>query len=419
MQFLSGTKAPLALLLAVALAARLAAGAWWQTRMPQGFAFGDSETYWRLGETIARGEPYVFRTAEGHAMRIFRTPGYPLLLAAMFRVVGDDPSLAWGRALSAVLGTLTVAGVYGLGRMLFDVRAGLVAGWIAAVYPGAVAMSIFILSEAPFCPLMLAQLILWTAAWKTPHPKRATWLSLAAGLAAGAATLMRPSWLLFTPLAVIAGLIFAGQRPRQALLAAGLAAGLVLTMAPWWIRNATLTGHFVPTTLQVGASLYDGLSRHATGASNMNFASEFVISQGKLPPLSKAGTDIDFEYGLDREMREASLVWAKANPRRVAELAGIKFLRMWNIWPNEPMFSRWPVRLAVMVGYVPVMALGLAGAWKFSRRGLPYALCWLPAVYFTLLHMVFVSSLRYREPAMLGWIVLAAGALAWSKEERV
>jgi hypothetical protein len=42
-------------------------------------------------------------------------------------------------------------------------------------------------------------------------------------------------------------------------------------------------------------------------------------------------------------------------------------------------------------------------------------LCGLPAIYFTLLHMVFVSSIRYREPAMLGLIVLAAGVLVRGK----
>ncbi len=93
-------------------------------------------------------------------------------------------------------------------------------------------------------------------------------------------------------------------------------------------------------------------------------------------------------------------------------MAAIKFVRLWNVWPNERSMSTWPVRIAVAATYIPILILGLVGAVGTTRRGWPYVLCWLPAVYLTLLHVVFVSSIRYRQPAMLLWIVLASGVVA-------
>lgn len=84
---------------------------------------------------------------------------------------------------------------------------------------------------------------------------------------------------------------------------------------------------------------------------------------------------------------------------------------MWNVWPNEPQFRRLPIRLGVLCTYVPLLVLGVWGAVRYVRRGLPYLLCLLPAVYLTLLHMVFVSSIRYRIPPMLLLIVLGSGVV--------
>ncbi len=139
----------LAVLLLVALMLRLGAAWWLNSRFEGRFAFGDSESYWVLARSIAQGAPYQFGSTDA---RIFRTPGYPALLSPIFLFAGDEPSSMWGRALSAMLGMLAVLGVWGLTRRLFGPKAALLAGGIAAVYPGAVATSVLVLSEAAFCP---------------------------------------------------------------------------------------------------------------------------------------------------------------------------------------------------------------------------------------------------------------------------
>lgn len=394
-------------ILVIALVLRLAAGVWWQSRLPPGeqFQFSDSVSYWSLASAVARGDPYEYVSAD---QRVFRTPGYPVLLAGLFRAYGGEPPVMVARALSAALGTLTVALVGWWATLLFDARAGCFAGAITAVYPGAVATGVFVLSEAPFCPLMILQLSLWTLACREPSLSKSLPLAVGAGAAAALAILMRPSWLLFTPLAIVAAVAIDRAHKRQVLIGLAMFAALAVVMSPWWIRNARLVGHFVPTTLQVGASLYDGLSPTAEGGSEMGFVAEFTELEKQQP---SGDVNDPFEYRLDRRMWNAAVSWARENPARVCELAGIKFVRIWNVWPNEPAFRGWLPRLAVLVTYVPLLVLGLVGVFRFTRRGWPYVLAWLPAVYFTLLHVVFVGSMRYREPAMLALTVLAAGVL--------
>ena len=85
---------------------------------------------------------------------------------------------------------------------------------------------------------------------------------------------------------------------------------------------------------------------------------------------------------------------------------------MWSPWPNAADMQSWGFRLALLLSYTPIVVLAAWGLIRSCRGGWPYVLCALPAAYFTGLHVIFVSSVRYREPAMLALIVLAGGA--WS-----
>ncbi len=409
---------------ALALAIRLLAAAYWQAHWPVRFFFGDSQGYWDLSQAIAHGRRYMLPGGE----QIFRTPGYPLLLSPI-AAWGEGPAVVFlARVENCMIGSLSAPLAYVWARRLFSTNAAQAAAWIAALYPEAIATNVAVLSDTPLALLSALFLIVVTAAWqriagKDLHSRHAPVMAChfaIAGALAGLTTLVHPSFLLFVPFMIGIGLLLgplaeaASNRTafqvqmRHAWYCSIMLSALCLVMLPWWIRNICLTGRFVPTTLQVGASLYDGWNPLATGGSDMRFVADF---RRDMNLTSNARVDIEQEQALDRNMRAAALDWAYRHFAQAARLAGIKFLRMWNIWPNEPSFSFWPIRLAVVCGYGPVIVLALWSAWKTLRRGWVYWLCWLPAVYFTLLHTVFVSSLRYRQPAMLGLIVLAAGAV--------
>jgi 4-amino-4-deoxy-L-arabinose transferase-like glycosyltransferase len=403
----SRPKTILAGLLLLALVLRVGAGVWWQSRLPGRFGFGDSDGYWTLGRAIAHGGPYQYGED-----RVFRAPGYPLLLAPLF-LIREEPPVLWARLENALVSTLAVVAVGWLTRTLFGPRQALVAVALTACYPGAVMMGALVLSEAPFAALMIAQLAAWATAAKTPSARRGAALALLAGVLAGAATLTRPSWLLFTPLAL--PLSFIGGPWRRRLAESLLVlAGLIAVMTPWVVRNEWATGHFVPTTLQVGASLYDGLNPQATGASDMRFVERFRAEEQRTP--TGPGRE-RLEWRLDRRLRREALAWAASHPGEAFRLSLVKLGRMWNLWPNDAAFSSWTIRLIVLFTYFPLVIFAIIGAARTVRAGWPYWLCWLPAVYLTLLHMVFVSSVRYREPLMLPLAALAAWTMCavWEK----
>ena len=400
-------------ILCIAFTVRLATATWWQSRLPDAtsFAMPDSESYWYLGTTIAHGEPYQFGTDKS---KIFRAPGLPFLLGCLFVVTQDEQTVFPARLLGCFLGTATVAAIMWFALLLFDSGTSLVAGLLATFYPGGIVMSILILSESPFCLLMVLHLICWTLAWQAPARWQQVLYAGLGGLIAGCGVLTRPSWLLLLPFALLIALMLGPRRKDHLVIGGVMLVGFVIVMSPWWIRNYGVTGRFVPTTLQVGASLYDGLNPQATGASDMYFVPSFWVEEVAIERAAREPFPDVFEYRLDRRMRDAAVTYAREHPARTIQLAGIKLIRMWNLWPNATEFGSLAMRLVVIAGYLPLLCLGGYGAYRYWRRGWPYILCCLPAVYFTCLHVIFVSSIRYRQPAMLVLIVLAAAALTSS-----
>jgi hypothetical protein len=176
--------------------------------------------------------------------------------------------------------------------------------------------------------------------------------------------------------------------------------GFLLLWAPWWIRNAAIFGVFVSTTLNVGESLYDGLSPKANGASDTSFARDPEVQ--KLPEPQR-----------DRIWRDRAVAYAKEHPRRVLQLTVVKWARFWSPWPNESRFRDWRVMTATG-GYSLVLdGLAIVGVWLFRRRVGFLAFCLLPTLYFCALHLIFVSSVRYRIPTTPLMAILAGAAAAW------
>jgi 4-amino-4-deoxy-L-arabinose transferase-like glycosyltransferase len=413
--------------LASAFVARLA----WAVIAGDARRFSDSDSYIEIADNVLAGYGFIWGDPAVTDLWqwVGRPPLYPLLIAATrFHLAGREFLALY--LVQVILSTATVA-LFALSarRFLGGVAAGVTA-LLVALDPYLIFNTGAVLSETLFTFFLAAFFYGITAlsgdeaacgrqtllaprpspgplpeGEGTVHRERCICEFAAgaaiAGLAAGGSFLTRPSLLLLV--LVFTAFVAAWARPRLSAIvsAASILVIAFLMVLPWGVRNHRVTGHWVFTTLGVGASLYDGLGPQADGSSNMSF-------MHSMPQLAHKN-----EYDRDAYLRYRALRAAAEDPSRVMKLAAVKMARFWSPVPNNAQFSGAAYVAASLLYTLPLYALAaLALAFKVPGRRALFILLAAP-VYFTVVHSIFVASARYRTPVMPFVAMLAAACVAW------
>jgi len=399
--------------LIIFFAALLLRVAWVLLRWSQhgpAFEFPDEELHWQLADHLVNDGALVSDDGRYAA----RMPLYPLFLALFAGL--NEPGILVARLAQALLGAATAWIGYAVANRAFDRRAGLVAGALLCIDPFAVFFANLLLTEVLFSFLAVGlTACTWLLISRAARPARAAALGVAT---LGAAALMtRPSAAGWIVLVWVVLWLFDAQRPRATRRLILYVAVLAVSLLPWGLRNRLVIGAPAWLSTNGGVTLYDAQGPQADGSSNQSFLKE-------LPEL--AGLD---ELERDRKLRHLALAQMRKDPAHVARLAWTKFLRTWSLRPNVSAYRGGVTGLASVAFTAGVLLLALAGIVRtFIRRNTPAAewrsrrrlhlLLWLPVIYFTLLHCVFVGSLRYRVPLMPFVEIVAATALVQRHTKR-
>ncbi|MEW6359840.1 MAG: glycosyltransferase family 39 protein [Planctomycetota bacterium] len=371
--------------------------------------FPDSATYDAVAQNFRAGKGLVL----DEKWKVTRPPLYPLFMAGCYEVFGRRFWVV--RVIQALGGALVCVLIALLGEETLDAVSGRVGGAMAAIYPFFVFFCGLILTETLFA------LLLVLAIWLLSRARRGGlgWAG-GAGVTIGAAILLRSSLLLFWLFLLPFWVLWIGGGPGRALRswAVGVAATMVVC-TPWVIRNYAVTrGRFVPATLQVGRSLYEANNPEATGGPGM----DVVEREAARRDAERAGKGLAplTEYEDNAYFRDKALAYMRRHPGRTLRLAGVKCLRFWNAIPNDKGYRGGGYIAVSLLSYVPVMGLAALGLVRQRARLSQCALLLMPVLYFGLLHMVFVGSLRYRVSVM-PFVILFAGAglrdVLWTLDE--
>ncbi|MCB9853646.1 MAG: glycosyltransferase family 39 protein [Phycisphaerales bacterium] len=360
---------------------------------PEPFDFPDSHRYVRVARNIAEGNgPVESRTALSAT-----DPVYPTMLAWGIRFGGRSTAaiMSFGRAINGVFGVIVVALVAAMGSRLYSRRVGLLAAGWCAIDPILLFFNALVLTELPYIAMLMGAVLLVIRF----RSSRQIGDAFAAGVILGVATLTRSSGL-FLPLLIAGWIVLVNWRSKDRLRSIAAAAlmlvAMLIVMSPVIYRNHRLFGAFVPVRTGGGASLMEALGPWADGAPGMD-----RIEYPQVPPGAN-------EVQRDRVYQDAAIAWAKAHPGDVMRLAWRKLARTWSITMNAPGFQSGFYAIVCWLSVAPIFLLTIVGVWVERRRFGWLSLLLLPAAYFTLIHMVFVGSVRYRLPAMPFLFILAA-----------
>ena len=317
----------------------------------------------------------------------YQMPLYPLLIA----IVGA------GKGQIAADIAISVAMVWvisALAQEIFaDRRAAILAAIAAACYPPLIFFSVVGLTETLFTTLVLLAFLNWYRG----HFSAAAVFSVLA-------VLTRPIFDLFAPLLVVIFSLFI-HRSTLAVTLRRLAVYAVIycgLMAPWWISNYQTYGSFVRLTPGAGVALYAGNNPlNRTGGGNVN-------EDYDLRPFNTITDPVK----LDKALTDAALTYIIEHPRRFIELAGMKFVRMWRLWPVHNGYTSPSVILLAVLSFVPVLLL--AGIGLFFKRAMLKRLA--PLLFFgagyTAIHMIILGTIRYRFPLEPFLLIFAGVAVS-------
>jgi 4-amino-4-deoxy-L-arabinose transferase-like glycosyltransferase len=375
-----------------------------------GFEFPDEGLHWQLAANLV-GDGALISDDGRYAARM---PGYPLFLA-LFAWLGETGVL-FARLAQALLGAATAWIAYTFAYKALGRRAALIAGGLICIDPYGVFFANLLLTESLFGLLAVGlTACAWSLLTDARQPARAATLGVA--LLGAAALMTRPSAAGWIALLWVLLWLFDAQRSRATRRLTLNLALLAVCLLAWGLRNRAVIGAPAWLSTNGGITLYDAQGPQANGGSNQTFLNE-------LPRL--AGLS---EVERDRELRRLAIEQMRADPARVARLAWAKFLRTWNLTPNVADYRGGVTGLVSAVFTAAILLLAFIGVNRaLRRRDRPaldirphrrlQMLLWLPVLYFTLLHCVFVGSLRYRVPLMPFLEIAAATALVPGNAKR-
>jgi 4-amino-4-deoxy-L-arabinose transferase-like glycosyltransferase len=380
------------------------------------YSTGFADGYNLIAGSIANGTGYRWSADTGETM--VREPGYPLLLAAIFRLFGEQLEPAqcvnWLLALGIALALFRLAH-----HIAEDSRVALLASLLFLLYPGTLIAEsrggveiLFIFTASLF------MLSFYHAVKRGTLPR-----FFLAGLLLGATLQVRSTPAAFPVLWLLYGCMAARsfrQRFIELRKTVCLVAGMAVVVTPWVIRNYLLVHKFVPTSALAGVALQEGQYTCQALSWNGDFYAAGQAAGRERGRLAEQ-LGIHFEgreyfqvfFDPNDEWRFNNLLFREGRDKYLARpglLATCVARNTVNFWFLGKTFRITELNVLLQL---PLLILAFSGLVFLRKQGQLGAM--LPILIFAgsifLAHLPLVAEARYSVPVCAFLIIPASVAI--------
>jgi len=348
--------------------------------------FDDEYEYLKIVNNFLSGNGLI--VAEN--LKSYRPPLFPFFLSFFcylkFNLFGI-------RIIQAVISSFTTVFIYLTGRKVFSEKIGWVSGIISCFYPFFIFYTGFLLTETLFIFLVVVTLYQFV---KIIEEKNVL-TSMKAGFSLGLAGLCRPTMQLFLPVSFFQILSIKEEMKMKLKKIFILIIVFALTLSPWIIRNYKIFHRFIPGTTMGGWVFWEGNNPYSVGGPCHYFPENILSVE---------------EIKRDKTLYHMAFQVIKENPKRFVWLLKNKFFRFWNVIPNAKEYTKSFYRILSVASFgimLPFFVLGFVLSLRNKKAQFFHSLI----ILFTLSHMIFLASIRYRVAIEPFYIILAVYGFFW------
>jgi hypothetical protein len=347
---------------------------------PRVWFFDQASEYGCLAQSLLSGHGYASPFGGSTGPSAFLAPGYPLLVAAAFRLFGAYTLHAAAAliGLQALFGVLIVLTVMLLAKRLIDRTAANLAGALCAISPPAICLPI-LFWETSLSMLLLTGIIL-LALRCVERP--GSWLWIGFGAYCALAMFVNPS-LLLTFAAIFIWMIWQTGISRLKGPALALLTWCMI-FSIWPIRNAYRLHAFVPLRTNLGYELWQGNRPGSDGV----FTASLHLNKNNEEYARYAELG---EVAYMHEKSELAFAAIKADKPRFVRLSLERFRKFW----INGVDSKSSSLLSMNIAFTSLMSAAGLGLLFWRRNQVAFLLA-IPFVALPAPYYVTHADFRFR-----------------------